>query len=99
MKPTLNVVSRDGICPVSLAFDSAGPMTKSVLDLANILDVIVDPKLTKNVPDTGYASRVNASWKYISIGVLPAELWDIPADMFPYEKNFYVQMVRNPSMT
>ena len=40
MKPTIALVSRRGIVPISLTQDSSGPMTRSVRDAAMILDVI-----------------------------------------------------------
>ncbi len=45
IKPTLGLVSRSGIVPVSLAQDTAGPMAASVADAAALLSVLaaVDP--------------------------------------------------------
>lgn len=40
MKPTIALVSRRGIVPISLNQDSSGPMTQTVRDAAMILDVI-----------------------------------------------------------
>jgi len=40
LKPTLGLVSRDGIIPLSLTFDTAGPMARHVYDIAAMLDVI-----------------------------------------------------------
>lgn len=42
IKPTVKIVSQDGITPITLELDSAGPMAKSALDLANILRALVD---------------------------------------------------------
>ncbi len=46
MKPTIALVSRRGIVPISLNQDSSGPMTRSVRDAALILDAIAgsDPE-------------------------------------------------------
>ena len=46
IKPTLGLVSRAGIVPLSAAQDSAGPMTRNVTDAAAVLSVIqgVDPR-------------------------------------------------------
>ena len=41
IKPTLGLVSRSGIVPISLAQDTAGPMTRSVADAAALLSVLV----------------------------------------------------------
>jgi amidase len=43
IKPTLGLVSRAGIVPISLAQDTAGPMAGSVADAAALLSVIAGP--------------------------------------------------------
>ena len=45
LKPTLGLLSRDGIIPLALTFDTAGPMARNVTDLAISLGVMtgVDP--------------------------------------------------------
>jgi amidase len=45
LKPTHGLVSRDGIVPLALSFDTAGPMARHVYDVAAALGVIagVDP--------------------------------------------------------
>ena len=40
IRPTRGLLSRAGIIPLSLSFDTAGPMTRSVADLALALDVM-----------------------------------------------------------
>ncbi|KAM3443914.1 hypothetical protein MY4824_000362 [Beauveria thailandica] len=91
IKPTLKIVPQDGIIPVTLEADSAGPMTKSVLDLANLLDVLVDPSRTP-VPKGGYTTAVNNSWGDIRIGYLDPEQWLFPTEIVKYEKDATDQM-------
>ena len=45
LKTTMGLVSRDGVIPLALAFDTVGPMARSVYDVAAMLSVIagVDP--------------------------------------------------------
>lgn len=45
LKPTLGLVSRDGIVPLALSFDTGGPMARNVYDVAAMLTVVagVDP--------------------------------------------------------
>ncbi|KAM3502973.1 hypothetical protein MY10362_004487 [Beauveria mimosiformis] len=86
IKPTLKIVPQDGIIPVTLEADSAGPMTKSVLPLANLVDVLVDPSRTP-VPKWGYTSAVNNSWGDIRIGYLDPEQWLFPTEIVKYEKD------------
>jgi amidase len=43
LKPTLGLLSRDGIIPLALSFDTAGPMARSVHDVAAALGVLAGP--------------------------------------------------------
>ncbi|MGF1515946.1 MAG: amidase family protein [Elainellaceae cyanobacterium] len=43
IKPTLGLVSRDGIVPLTLSFDVAGPMARTVTDAAIALGVMAGP--------------------------------------------------------
>jgi amidase len=43
LKPTVGLVSRDGIVPISHSQDTAGPMTRSVADAAILLSVMAGP--------------------------------------------------------
>lgn len=59
LKPTVGLVSRSGIIPISISQDTAGPMTRSVTDAAIVLSSIAaadasDPA-TAARPDTGTA--------------------------------------------
>lgn len=40
LKPTLGLLSRDGIIPLALSFDTAGPMARHVWDVAAVLGVM-----------------------------------------------------------
>ena len=40
LKPTLGLMSRDGIIPLALSFDTGGPMARSVYDVAAALSVM-----------------------------------------------------------
>ena len=54
LKPTIGLVSRTGIVPISSTLDTSGPMTKSIADNAILLDAIAAPDaqdaITKRVP-------------------------------------------------
>ncbi len=43
LRPTTGLISRDGIAPKNLNFDSAGPMARTVSDVAAMLNVIASP--------------------------------------------------------
>ena len=74
IKPTISIISAEGIVPVTSLFDSAGPMTKSVKDLAILMDVLVDHDET-TVPNGGYISAVTGKWDGLRIGSLDPEVW------------------------
>ena len=43
LRPTTGLISRNGIAPKNLNFDSAGPMARTVTDMANMLNVLAAP--------------------------------------------------------
>ena len=59
VKPTLGLISRSGIVPISHLQDTAGPMTRSVADAAVLLDVLAAPDpadpATRAAPPVGGA--------------------------------------------
>ncbi|MEY2853756.1 MAG: hypothetical protein RL030_888 [Pseudomonadota bacterium] len=50
LKPTVGLVSRNGIIPISISQDTAGPMARSVADAALLLDALVDPAAEGRIP-------------------------------------------------
>ena len=80
IKPTIGLVSQDGIIPICSLFDAAGPMTKSARDLALLLDVIVEAD-SQGKPKGGYISAATGSWEGLRIGSLDPSKWDFPADL------------------
>ena len=74
LKPTIGAVSTTGIIPICRFCDTAGPMTKNVRDLANIMDIIVD-RTSAAVPDGGYISAVTGAWKGLRVGTVDPEVW------------------------
>ena len=59
LKPTIGLLSRTGIVPISSTLDTPGPMTKNVTDNAILLDALMgkDPKDAKSVaPEPGILS-------------------------------------------
>ncbi|GAB6196343.1 amidase [Lysobacter xanthus] len=55
LKPTVGLVSRHGIVPISASQDTAGPMTRTVADAALVLSAIAAPDARD--PANGGASR------------------------------------------
>lgn len=75
LKPTVGLVSRSGIIPISATQDTAGPMARSVADAAQLLDAIAgaDPAdaATANARVTRYAAALKpGALKGARIGVL-----------------------------
>jgi amidase len=68
MKPTIGLVSRSGIIPIAHSQDTAGPMTRSVADLAVLLGAMIgaDPRdpttrASKVAPGTDYTKFLDAN--------------------------------------
>ncbi len=77
LKPTHGLLSRDGIIPLALSFDTGGPMARSVSDVAAVLGVMTgvdpaDPATKKSAGrfETNYTKYLNAgALKGARIGV------------------------------
>jgi amidase len=65
LRPTTGLISRAGIAPKNLNFDSAGPMARNVMDLALMLNVLAfpDPNDPKSVEVWGEVEKVDPSAK------------------------------------
>ena len=66
IKPTVGLVSRAGIIPISAAQDTAGPMARTVTDAATLLTAIAgaDPRdalSTEKQPGLDYTTGLNAA--------------------------------------
>nr|WP_321222955.1 amidase family protein [uncultured Psychroserpens sp.] len=69
LKPTIGLVSRSGIVPISSTLDTAGPMTKNVIDNAILLDALVgeDALDEKSFYDPLVRHYTDASFKQSSL--------------------------------
>ena len=92
IKPTIPIIPQQGLVPISSLCDSAGPMAKSVEDLANLMDVLVDQSKTF-IPPGGYISAVTAVWEGLKIGALDPEIWTYPEFRRKQEPPAETQMV------
>lgn len=84
IKPTVGLVSRAGLIPVSYSFDTAGPLARTVTDAAIMLGVLagVDPRDSATEASDGLALRDYTpaldrdALKGARIGVLRRDLTD-----------------------
>jgi amidase len=65
LRPTTGLISRAGIAPKNLNFDSAGPMARNVTDLALMLNVLAfaDSKDAKSVEVWGELAKIDPAAK------------------------------------
>ena len=73
-------------------------MTKNVLDLANLLDILVDLSKTQ-VPSGGFASVMTDTWADLKVGVLDPSKWNYPAFVMKHNEGATEQMVRWSQLT
>src|SRR5258707_15604402 len=65
LRPTTGLISRAGIAPKNLNFDSAGPMARNVTDLARMMNVLAFPDLKdpKSVQVWGEVEKIDPTAK------------------------------------
>ena len=93
IKPTISIISQKGITPITRLCDSAGPMTKSVEDLANLMDILVDPSKT-DVRRCRNITTSRAAWDGLKIGILDPYKWTSAESARQSEPAAERQMVR-----
>ncbi|GAW23606.1 hypothetical protein ANO14919_131800 [Xylariales sp. No.14919] len=76
IKPSIGLVSQDGIIPISSLFDSAGPMTKTVYDLAAVLDVI-----SERDGANSFTSSLGGRMEEFSVATLDPRIWMFPDEL------------------
>jgi amidase len=92
VKPTVGMLSRTHIVPISVTQDTAGPMTRSVKDAALMLSAMAgnDPQdpATANADQyaTDFAAELDKSIKGKKIGVFKAVQSDHPEIIAAFEK-------------
>ncbi|CAD6592780.1 MAG: hypothetical protein ASARMPREDX12_006452 [Alectoria sarmentosa] len=98
LKVTHTIIGQRGMVPVSLRFDTAGPLAKSSRDVALFLDILVDASKTQ-VPPEGYISCAKgaSAWKNLRVGVLDPESWLYTDAMVGYANGTKQQIIREIS--
>jgi len=82
LKPTWGLVSRDGIVPLALSYDTGGPMARSVYDVAVALSAMtgVDPN---DEATQGSAGKFETDYtKYLKTGSLKGARIGVARDFF-----------------
>lgn len=93
LKPTYGLVSTYGIFPTAWSLDTAGPMARSVSDLAIMLDYMAgfDPKdpASLHIRESNYAENLNKGMRGVKIGIPRYYLEGLDSDI---ERLFYNAM-------
>ncbi|KUJ14715.1 amidase signature enzyme [Mollisia scopiformis] len=85
MKSTLGLIPSEGIMPACSYLDSAGPMAKTALDFAYLLQAMIG----KGSKD--YAAAATARWDGIRIGAVDSVDWPMSTSQAAYEEAFVTQ--------
>jgi amidase len=91
IKPTVGLVSRTHVIPISSSQDTPGPMTRSVRDAAVMLSIMAgsdpaDPATAEaDTRKTDYAAAITGEIKGLRIGVLRDQIGDQPGVTAAFE--------------
>lgn len=73
LKPTYGIVSRYGVTPLSWSMDNVGPITRTVMDCALVMNAIAghDPRdpASLNVPVPDYTATLDGEARGLRIGI------------------------------
>ena len=84
LKPTVGLVSRTYVVPISHSQDTPGPMTRTVRDAAMIVSAIAEDRA--GVVRVDYAAALTASIKGVRIGVLRDRIGEQPGTRAVFER-------------
>jgi aspartyl-tRNA(Asn)/glutamyl-tRNA(Gln) amidotransferase subunit A len=80
LKPTYGRVSKQGVLPLSYAFDHAGPLTRTAEDAALVLNAIAgydaNDATTVRAPTEDYTAQLGAGVRGLRVGVPRAWFYD-----------------------
>jgi amidase len=85
LRPTTGLISRDGVAPKNLNFDTEGPMARSVTDLATLLNVIdgADPSDPLSVEVHKHYPREGTDFtQFLKTGSLKGARLGVARDFF-----------------
>ena len=82
----------EGVMPVNEILDIAGPMAKSAIDIANLMDAMVKPNHPK-YPKEGLASKANGSWNGLCLGAVATSDWKLDEILAVPDEDWFSQQV------
>lgn len=85
LKPTYGLISTSGVIPTAWSLDTAGPMARSVLDLAIMLQIMagfdVNDPASLHVKIPNYLDNLHNGMKGVKIGIPTYYLDDLDSDV------------------
>ena len=102
LKPTVGLVSRSGVIPISFSLDTAGPIARTVSDAARMLSAMAgedpaDPATAEIPPDLNLdfeAQLEGASLEGVRLGVINSGVLGAPDAVEPIDVLFQEQLTR-----
>lgn len=94
IKPTIGLVPQHGMFPLTRLMDSAGPMAKTVKDLANLLEIMVDHEHSKVPPGT-YLDAISKTWDGLKMGSVDFAQWTYNASILKPNALATAEMVKH----
>ncbi|KAF2110417.1 amidase signature domain-containing protein [Lophiotrema nucula] len=83
LKPTVGSTDLTGVWTLSLSFDSAGAMAKSIVDLAFTTELLHTQEVRAKLPKDGYTSFLTKTFQGLKVGFLDPAVWHFPPRMCP----------------
>jgi amidase len=93
IKPSVGLVSQAGLVPGSDFCDAVGPLAKTAIDIAHILDAMVDSPQLQHRLSGSYVAHADRSWKGVKIGMVDPALWPLSRNIGGDDKSFDAKRV------
>ena len=81
LKPTPGSVGMSSIWPVSVHFDAVGGMAKSVIDLINISDCLLEPNARGSFQWEELVECLSKTFQGLRIGFLDPRVWHYSSEL------------------
>ena len=87
LKPTLGLLSRDGIIPLALSFDTGGPMARSVYDVAVTLGLMTGVDPTDKATAASAGNLETDYTKFLKDGALKGARIGVARDFIGFDQD------------